>query len=483
MATGITDILIGPATSIVIPDETNYWEVVKWIDTATSWAVEDAEHTDKFKDGRWDGRVHLFNRWTKIFPTGLLRRVICMLMSRGCQVRTYDERVYPDLSDCSVTEIRGIKLYRYQRMAVVAGLKAKAGVYCMAPGSGKTEVLISLAASLELYPTLWLTHTDTLLNQSYRRFCDRFPHKDIEIGMIGGGVWNPKDITISTWQSLYTRLGRARPVMYAAKVIISDETHRVPADCWYQLLLESQALFRYGCSATPFSRGDGSDLRLHAAIGGIIFTLTPEQGETIGVFMRPKVFMVEYDRTEVPVFNFDWEPLYRSAIVHNRRRNKAVIDIALNEVGEDRQVLILVNRIVHGRELERRLAEKLGYGGDEAVFLQGSTTRGMRDRAVQLFRDKVLKAVVATSIFDEGADIPEIDTVIVAAAGKSKIKAVQRGGRGMRHSKGKTEFRLYDFMDRYHRILLRHSQARASSYANLASTVETVEFDETCEGV
>jgi superfamily II DNA or RNA helicase len=77
--------------------------------------------------------------------------------------------------------------------------------------------------------------------------------------------------------------------------------------------------------------------------------------------------------------------------------------------------------------------------------------------------------LIASSILDEGADVPEIDTVVIASAGKSAIKGIQRIGRGMRRMAGK-ELVVYDFVDRHAPVLLRHSKMRKRVYQQFSST-------------
>jgi superfamily II DNA or RNA helicase len=52
----------------------------------------------------------------------------------------------------------------------------------------------------------------------------------------------------------------------------------------------------------------------------------------------------------------------------------------------------------------------------------------------------------------------------MASAGKSVIASLQKIGRGMRVSEGKTTFEVWDFLDEDGSVLERHSARRAATY-------------------
>ncbi len=57
------------------------------------------------------------------------------------------------------------------------------------------------------------------------------------------------------------------------------------------------------------------------------------------------------------------------------------------------------------------------------------------------------RIIIATSIFDEGIDIPHLETLIIAGGGKSAIKTTQRIGRVLRKFPGKSKAMVHDFAD------------------------------------
>jgi hypothetical protein len=74
------------------------------------------------------------------------------------------------------------------------------------------------------------------------------------------------------------------------------------------------------------------------------------------------------------------------------------------------------------------------------------------------------------TIFDEGIDCRPLDTLILAGAGKSATRALQRIGRILRPYPGKTDAVAIDFMDN-----CKYMQAHSTRRANIYKTEE--EFD------
>jgi len=74
--------------------------------------------------------------------------------------------------------------------------------------------------------------------------------------------------------------------------------------------------------------------------------------------------------------------------------------------------------------------------------------------------------VIVTTLFDEGFDYPDLRTVVIAAGGKSRVKAIQRIGRGLRTAPGKDKAIIIDFFDQSSRTLKSHSRERIDTYKN-----------------
>jgi superfamily II DNA or RNA helicase len=96
-------------------------------------------------------------------------------------------------------------------------------------------------------------------------------------------------------------------------------------------------------------------------------------------------------------------------------------------------------------------------------FLQSKVNSEDRKQILEDFRAGELDCLVATSLADEGLDLPILDAVILAGSGMSKVKAMQRIGRAIRKFPGKEKAYIVDFMDKAH-YLEKHSKERFEIY-------------------
>ena len=74
-----------------------------------------------------------------------------------------------------------------------------------------------------------------------------------------------------------------------------------------------------------------------------------------------------------------------------------------------------------------------------------------------------LDLLIASKIFDQGVDIPQLDALILAGSGKSSGRALQRIGRVIRTNPGKSNAIVVDFYDNA-KYLKDHSQRRIDIY-------------------
>jgi superfamily II DNA or RNA helicase len=122
-------------------------------------------------------------------------------------------------------------------------------------------------------------------------------------------------------------------------------------------------------------------------------------------------------------------------------------------------MLILVKTIEQGKFIQH-LYDMAHPGSLKAPILTGKSSADQRRKAARDMNSGKMLFVIATTIFDEGVDIPQLRKVILASGGKSHVKLLQRAGRGLRIAEGKEEVIIVDFMDKHHALLLKHSKLR-----------------------
>ena len=121
----------------------------------------------------------------------------------------------------------------------------------------------------------------------------------------------------------------------------------------------------------------------------------------------------------------------------------------------------MIKEIKHG-ELIQSIGKDI-FGLD-MVFVQGSTEGETRTEIKRLLDDKKIKAVISSSVWREGVNIPSLSAIINAMGGKSSIQTLQSIGRGLRIAKNKDSVIIIDYLDPY-KYLAEHAIKRITIYA------------------
>ena len=97
------------------------------------------------------------------------------------------------------------------------------------------------------------------------------------------------------------------------------------------------------------------------------------------------------------------------------------------------------------------MARKFADAGLRAASLDASSSRDERAEQIRRLRSGELQVLFAVDLFNEGLDIPEIDTVLFLRPTESAIVFLQQLGRGLRLCPGKSCLTVLDFIGQAHR--------------------------------
>lgn len=92
------------------------------------------------------------------------------------------------------------------------------------------------------------------------------------------------------------------------------------------------------------------------------------------------------------------------------------------------------------------MAEQLQKYGFNAQSLTSDTPQSQREQLAKDLRNGLIHYLCVVDIFNEGVDIPEVDTVLFLRPTDSLTIFLQQLGRGLRLSPGKTELTVLDFV-------------------------------------
>lgn len=333
-----------------------------------------------------------------------------------------------------------------------------------------TEVFAALAQAV---PIRWLVLVDTkdLMYQAADRFFQRTGER---AGLAGDGEWWPHRFTVATLQTLLKGLGDGGHVdalLNASQGLVGDEVQVLAALEFRKVAMATpNAWWRFGVSATPLEREDESDYRAIEVLGPLIVDVKPKPLIEAGYLARPDIVFVRHRHEKM---SGSFPVVYEAGVVLNEKRNALAARIAGDPDLCPRPTLAFFKAIAHGRKLVKAVEPRARI---EMVDGSASAGKGGRRDAVRhRLRMGLTDVLAASRIFNKGIDIPEVESGVNAAAGASRIDALQKVGRLMRVVGSKRVVRYWDFMDVGNHWLEGHARARIEAFRSREYDVRVVD--------
>ena len=404
------------------------------------------------------------------FGAGLLSLVQKAARDSGVIINVTDARVEPPPLDPHGDRSW---LYDYQEQAVLTAIEKRAGLLWLPTGSGKTEIAIALANSIK-GEWLFLVHRATLADQAAARYKKRTGNT---AGRVRGGTWTglrkTERFTVATFQSLWRHRNKpvVRDMLQKIRGIIVDEAHISAAKTYHELIMQTvNASYRIGLSGTPLNRTDNKSAFVISALGPPIYKLEATELIDKGVIAKPNIKMVRIHQqpAERPT---DYAKVYESHVVGSEIRNAEIVNMLKQS---PKPALVFVRKLNHGNQLKKLI----WAAGMECDLVTGKDWNESRARKIKDLEKGKTDVLVCTVVFQEGVDIPDLRTVVVASGGASVIAALQRIGRGMRMSDNKSSCVVVDVYDTGEYFLENQSKKRKKAYENAGHDVSVIFSDE-----
>lgn len=435
--------------------------VVSATDDEQDWIQGYLSFADSSFRGRKNKRVSLYNALRGTFPGGLLQLMRDAAVRDGVKLEELDKRVTRVIPDANA-DVAWLR--DYQKDAVEACVKAKRGIVHAPTGSGKGDMIVGLIRRL---PGRWLflVHRDQLVEQQAKRF------KKINGGLTPNilsrtppSEWklNP-GVNLMTLQSLAAGIRRDRPGVDKALAkldgLVIDECHVAPADVYFSAINRCPAEYRFGFSGTPLDRTDNRSLMAIAALGKVIYRVKAQVLIDAGILALPRITMVRVKQLPTQdAKDGGFHGLYDELIAVSEVRNARLVEIVK---AAPKPCMVFVKIIEHGHAMKRLIEE----AKISCEFVWGNTKSEQRSAAIERLERRDADVMIASVVFQEGVDIPSLESVVIASGGKSVIAALQRIGRGMRTNNGtKATFEVYDVLDVGTVMLEKHSKRRMKTY-------------------
>ena len=347
-------------------------------------------------------------------------------------------------------------------------------------GFGKT-VLGAALISERKTKTIILVHNRQLLDQWLDRLncfltfeeeeATRYTPSGRErvIGYVGqyGGTkkWLSELVDVVMIQSLF-KLENSQSLLDEYEMMIVDECHHVSALMFEKVVAQFRGKYLYGLTATP-ERKNGHEPIVFQRIGEILHT-ADKRGTNFKRQLQLRFTSfghLEIEKTKASNFIqlSDW-------IATDSVRNQMILKDILDQVAEGRNILVLVNRIQQIDAFEKLLKEK---EVDDCYIINGKTKVRERTSLLETLEqlDKGFVLLSTGKYIGEGFDLPQLDTLILAAPFSWKNNLIQYAGRIHRNYKDKSLVRIFDYVDIHVPYLEKMFQKRQVAYRKMDYSV------------
>ena len=235
-------------------------------------------------------------------------------------------------------------------------------------------------------------------------------------------------------------------------IFCCDEVHLAAADDTFNVMSTITRPKMFGFTGSP-NRSDGAQFRLHGLFGPTLMEVDMRKAKEKGMVVPIKVLWCPVKLQYDPIAKCHSAYKKHKGIWFNVIRNKLIAGAA-NSYDEDTQVLIIVETIKHAMALRSLLPNYL---------VVSSETENL-DRARGAFKKGTLKRVIATGVWREGVDFPDLGVLINATGVKSEIANIQLTGRVTRLGEQKEYGVVHDFYDHWNPQFASFSAERKKIY-------------------
>ena len=321
-----------------------------------------------------------------------------------------------------------------------------------ATGTGKTWIAAfdfrRLHIEHQVRSLLFVAHRKEILDQSRQVF--RMVLRDREFGemLVGGQCPQEGRYVFASVQSLQGRIDSIEPSEF--DVVIIDEFHHAAATSYKRLLERLRPQFLLGLTATP-ERADGMPV-LDWFDGRIAYESRLWDALDHGLLCPFHYFGIN-DDTDLSAVGFqggryvagDLDMLYTG----DHARARLIVQAVSDHVGDPHRMRAL--GFCAGVEHAHFMAEEFNRAGMNAKALDAGTPAAERAGAISCLRKGELNVIFSVDLFNEGVDLPEVDTILMLRPTESATVFLQQLGRGLRWDAGKQVLTVLDFVGRARR--------------------------------
>lgn len=394
-------------------------------------------------EGKDDVFLNEFNKLYNQFTVELTHDRIDKYAKVIVPLTVFDEYDKTNEVDSSITP-RGFQVEALEKLKYSRKLGQTKGVIIAATGLGKTY--LAAFDSLHFNRTLFISHRAEILESAYASF------KNVHgVSKSYGRIYNGhkeinRDIIFAIPQSLKKNTLQEFENNYFDNIII-DEFHHAGAKTYHQIIEYFNPKFLLGLTATP-SRMDGIDI-LKICDDNIICDFNLFVGIKNN-WLVPFNYYAIFDSTDYSDVKISSSGIIEdsdSTQLFNNENYENTIVTAFKEYHKGTSLIFCVSK-VHAFQIAKFMTKQ----NIKAVALTSDNTIEERAKVIAQLKNKEIDAITSVDLFNEGVDIPQLNSIFMLRQTASSNVFFQQLGRGLRLCENKTKLTVVDLIGNHKNI-------------------------------
>ena len=472
-----------------------------------TFVIEGASFSQKYQDGKWDGKKYFFKNKNEI-AFGLSKYVCEICEENGIEFKLTDfDKFNPELDISKIALSEGLREHQVEAVETFFDNPfGPHGIAMVPTRGGKTFTAtecIRITRLLGYKKSIFIVDGTDLFTQTIAEFAKFFNIAEDEIGQLqGAGVWDFKEINVAMIQSISRIFFPSKEVSKTVIVngekvkrvrkkneseiasdkskkykleklirdtdfVIIDEVQEYTSSSRLGTIKKFKSLsFLLSLSATPFkSEGEIGNLLLREVLGDVIYEVKEDPLIESGSLVKNKVIIISFE--DEIILGDTYLDYYNKNIIHNENRNKIILNLVVILERLKLKSLFMIARKEHGH----KLAKESGV-----TYVSGDDASDVREKEKTEFLEKEAGTLFASDIYKKGVSLNSCEVLVSVSGGKEKSAIIQKRGRILAAVDGKLYALMIDIFDSLP-YFSEHSLNRLEAYVEKVGEENVIVID------
>lgn len=337
-----------------------------------------------------------------------------------------------------------------QELALLRETGSQRALAVAATGTGKTFMAAFDIQQVKPKKMLFLVHREMILEKAMESFAKVVNVPKNRMGLLTGNKKSyDADYLFATIQTMGKEFYSYQPDEF--DYIVVDEAHHATSPSYQKVLDHFKPKFLLGMTATPERSDQGNVFDLFDNNLAIDIRLRQALEENLLV---PFHYYGITDQSGVDLSEDSLTPDQIAEKLNVTSRVDFIID-KMKFYGHDGPKLKALGFCITKKHAEF-MADEFNKRGIPSTYLTGEHSEAERMRQIKLLESDTdkLNVIFTVDIFNEGIDIPSVNTALMLRPTESAIVFTQQLGRGLRKAEQKEFLTVLDFIGNYSKSFL-----------------------------